>query len=197
MSAFSFFAETYDTERLKILSVWSQVADDHMRFRPEPRARTPLEHMVHQCMSEDAWMTTMLGIDVGKPALPAEERRQAFIAHYADVSAARLEALRQKPDAWFQEPAQFFDVTRSRAWVLVRRLTHSAHHRGQLTAYIRMWGQPLFSTYGPTADTGGLARNGATVVYRYDSIEDLLAHDGRDGARELPGPGAAPVTERP
>ena len=106
MSAFSFFADTYDTERLKILSVWSQIPDEHMRFRPEPRARTPLEHMLHQCMSEDGWMKNMLGIDVGLPALPAEETRAGFIAHYAAVSAARLDALRQKPDAWFQEPTQ-------------------------------------------------------------------------------------------
>ena len=60
-----------------------------------------------------------------------------------------------------------------------------------------MWGQPLFSTYGPTADTGGLPKNGATVMYRYDSVDDLLVHEGRDGTRQLPGTGAAPVTERP
>jgi len=197
MSAFSFVADTYDTERLKILSVWAQIPDAQMRFRPEPRARSPLEHMVHQCMSEDGWMKNMLGIEVGLPVLPADETRLAFINHYATVSAARLDVLRQKPDAWFQEPAAFFDTTRSRAWVLVRRFTHSAHHRGQLTVYLRMWRQPLFSTYGPTADTGGLPKNGATVVYRYDSIEDLLAHEGRDGARHLPGTGSAPPTERP
>ena len=197
MSAFSFFADTYDTERLKILSVWSQIPDDQMRFRTEPRARTPLEHMVHQCMSEDAWMKNMLGIDVGTPVLPADETRAAFIQHYAGVSAARLDVLRQKPDGWFLESTTFFDVTRSRAWVLLRRFTHSAHHRGQLAAYIRMWGQPLFSIYGPTADTGGLPKNGATVVYRYDSVDDLLAHEGRAGERALPGTGAAPVTERP
>jgi uncharacterized damage-inducible protein DinB len=196
MSAFSFFADTYDTERLKILSVWSQIPDEHMRFRPEPRARTPLEHMVHQCLSEDGWMRTMLGIDAG-PALPSVETRSSFMRHYASVSASRLEALRAKPDEWFLEPVAFFDVTRSRAWVLTRRLTHSAHHRGQLTTYVRLWGRPLFSTYGPTADTGGLARDGATVVYRYDSVEDLLEHDGRDGHRALPGVGHAPPTERP
>ncbi len=197
MSSFSFFADTYDTERLKILSVWSQIPDGQMGFRPEPRARSPLEHMVHQCMSEDAWMRNMLGIDAGLPVLPAQETRRAFLEHYAAVSAARLDALRAKPDAWFLEPTAFFDVTRSRAWVLVRRFTHSAHHRGQLTAYLRMWGQPLFSTYGPTADTGGLPKDGATVVYRYDSIEDLLAGEGRAGARGLPGPGTSPPTERP
>jgi uncharacterized damage-inducible protein DinB len=197
MSAFSFLADTYDTERLKILSVWSQIPDDQMRFRPEPRARTPLEHMVHQCISEDGWMKNMLGIDVALAVLPADETRPAFINHYAAASAARLLGLKEKPDAWFQEPTQFFDTTRSRAWVLVRRLTHSAHHRGQLTAYIRAWGRPLFSTYGPTADTGGLPKNGATVVYRYDSVADLLVHEGRDGDRVLPGTGSAPPTERP
>lgn len=197
MSAFSFLADTYDTERLKILSVWSQIPDDQMRFRPEPRARSPLEHMVHQCMSEDGWMKSMLGIDVGFPVLPTDETRVSFITHYAGVSAARLDALKAKPDAWFHEPTQFFDTTRSRAWVLVRRFTHSAHHRGQLTAYMRMWGRPLFSTYGPTADTGGLPKNGATVVYRYDSVDDLLAHEGREGKRAVPGPGGAPSTERP
>jgi uncharacterized damage-inducible protein DinB len=190
MGTFDFLADTYDTERLKILTVWSQIPDGQMRFRPEPRARSPLEHMVHQCMSEDGWMKNMLAIDVSMT-------RVAFIEHYAGVSAARLAALRQRPDAWFQEPTPFFDTTRSRAWVLVRRFTHSAHHRGQLTAYMRLWGQPLFSTYGPTADTGGLPKNGATVVYRYDSVDDLLAHHGRDGRRRLPGTGTAPPTERP
>jgi len=197
VGTFDFFADTYDTERLKILTVWSQIPDGHMRFRPDPRARSPLEHMVHQCISEDGWMKNMLGIDVGLPVLPADETRVAFIEHYAAVSAARLAVLRQKADAWFQEPAQFFDTTRSRAWVLVRRFTHSAHHRGQLTTYMRLWGQPLFSTYGPTADTGGLPKNGAKVVYRYDSVEDLLAHQGRDGEHALPGTGTAAPTERP
>src|SRR5436190_11110000 len=114
MSAFSFVADTYDTERLKILSVWAQVPDRQMPFRPEPRARSPLEHMVHQCMSEDGWMKNMLGIDVGLPVLPAEETRLAFINHYATVSAARLDVLRQKPDVWLLAPTTFFDTTRSR-----------------------------------------------------------------------------------
>ena len=56
--AFSFFCDTYATERLKTLSVWSQFRDADLGFRPEPRARTPLEHMVHQCVSEDFWFRT-------------------------------------------------------------------------------------------------------------------------------------------
>ena len=148
MSRYDFLIETYRTERLKTLSVWSQVPDARMTFRPEPRARTPHEHMVHQCVSEDTWVRTMLGITVSRPALPSEESKESFLEHYAAVSAERLAQLDAKPDEWFEEETAFFDVRRSRAWVLTRRFTHSAHHRGQLTVYLRLWGQALYSTYG-------------------------------------------------
>ena len=198
MSRYDFLIETYRTERLKTLSVWSQVPDARMSFRPEPRARTPHEHMVHQCVSEDMWMRTMLGITVSKPAVPPEESKESFLEHYAAVSAERLDQLEGKPDEWFEEETAFFDVRRSVAWVLTRRFTHSAHHRGQLTVYLRTWGQALYSTYGPTADTGGLFQNQAQVIYRYASIDDLIERERRGGEwPRLPGPGAKSPTERP
>jgi uncharacterized damage-inducible protein DinB len=187
MRTFDFLVETYRTERLKTLGVWSQIPDAHMEFRPEPRARTPLEHMVHQCVSEDTWFKDMLGIGVSRRPLPGEESRAAFIEHYGACSAERLDLLAQRPDEWFTGDTTFFDVPRSRAWVLTRRFTHSAHHRGQLTVYLRLWGRELYSTYGPTADTGGLFQNGARVIYRYGTPDDEV----------LPIATAKPVTERP
>ena len=182
MFRYAFLVETYRTERLKILGVWSQIPDARMRFRPETRARSPLEHMVHQCVSENNWMRDMLGITSSLPSLPAQETRQALIEHYASRSGERLKHLSAQPDTWFEETTKFFDVDRSRAWVLTRRIAHSAHHRGQLTVYLRLWGQPLYSTYGPTADTGGLAVNGARVIYADEP---------------LPVKSDKPVTERP
>ncbi len=202
MSTFSFLVETYRTERLKTLGVWLQIPDERMGFRPEPRARTPLEHMVHQCVSEDTWMKNMLGIAASRPALPAHETREAFIEHYGACSAERYGILARQPDDWYGGDVTFFDVKRSRAWVLTRRLTHSAHHRGQLTAYLRLWGQALYSTYGPTADTGGLFQNGARVIYRYglpgdepavDHVEQIEHPD----IEKLPVLATQPVTERP
>ena len=194
MSLFGFLVETYRTERLKTLGVWSQIPDDRMRFRPEPRGRSPLEHMVHQCVSEEIWMKNMLGIGISRPALPGQETRAAFIEHYAACSADRLENLAGQPDAWYGGNTTFFDVERSRAWVLTRRLTHSAHHRGQLTVYLRLWGQALYSTYGPTADTGGLFQNGARVIYRYGLPGD---DPGDENTVRLPVAATQPVTERP
>ncbi len=198
MPRYDFLHETYDTERLKTLAVWSQFSDDQMDFRAAPLARSPREQMVHQCLSEDLWMIRMLGIEAGISALPARETRGDFLDHYATASARRLETLRAKDDAWFEEPTTFFDVSRSRAWVLVRRVAHSAHHRGQLTVVLRLIGNALYSTYGPTADTGGLAQKGGAVIYRYRSIEDLLAAEAEGGrSPDLPGPSEAPPFERP
>lgn len=194
----SFLVESYQTERLKTLTVWSEFTDADLPFRPAPRCRTPHEQMFHQCLSEDGWMTRMLGIDAGMPPLPALEDRQSFLAHYAEASRRRMEVLAGKPVDWFGEETRFFDVPRTRAWVLTRRLTHSAHHRAQLTVYLRLLGRSLYSTYGPTADTGGLPANGATVIYRYPSVERLLEAEAQGGDWPLlPGPGAAPPTERP
>ena len=195
MTRYDFLVETYRTDRLKTLSVWAQVSETRMNDRVEPRARTPLEHMVHQCLSEDGWMRTMLGIEVAREALPVTETRDAFVDHYAACSAERLERLARQDEPWFEAEAQFFDVPRSRAWILTRRCLHSAHHRGQLNAAIRAWGQPLYSTYGPTADTGGLPTHGARTIYRFDTQADDLAIAGP--APSLPSRGSADVTERP
>ena len=194
MTRYDFLVETYRTERLKTLGVWAQVPETHMRVRAEARARTPLEHMVHQCLSEDGWMSGMLGIETGLPALPPEETREAFLAHFGACSARRLAQLESQTDPWFETDVAFFEVRRTRAWVLTRRLLHSAHHRGQLNAAIRAAGQPLYSTYGPTADTGGLPKNGARTIYLFDDSRSL-AQD--ETPPPLPGTGDAPVTERP
>jgi uncharacterized damage-inducible protein DinB len=198
MNPYQFLVDTFETERLKTLSVWSMFRDGDLEFRPDPRARTPREHFVHQCVSEDTWMRTMLGIDVGLAALPDAETRLGFLRHYAAATERRLDELRAKPVTWFQDTASFFGIERSRAWILVRRFTHTSHHRGQLTAYLRVLHRDLYSTYGPTADTGGLFQNRAPVIYRYQSAEDLLAAEADGGAwPPLPGPGAASPTERP
>src|SRR6516164_4949030 len=117
MTRYDFLVETYRTERLKTLSVWSQVPDARMDDRVEPRARTAREHMIHQCLGEENWMKGMLGISVSLAPLPARESRREFVAHYASASGERLDQLERQPDAWFESDTTFFDVRRSCAWV--------------------------------------------------------------------------------
>jgi len=198
---YDFLVETYATERLKVVSVWSEFKDGDLPVRPrpqDPRGRSVHEQMVHQCVSEDIWFRTMLGIDVSAPPLPSPEVRLEFIKRYAEDSGKRLAALRDKDESWWEEEVQFFDVRRSRAWVMTRRLTHTSHHRGQQMAMLRMLGRDLHSNYGPTADTGGLMQNQAPTIYAYSTLEALLAGEAGSGAKtRLPKPADKPLTERP
>jgi uncharacterized damage-inducible protein DinB len=198
---YDFLIDTYETERIKVVSVWSEFTDDELPVRPragDPRGRSVHEQMVHQCVSEDLWFRNMLGIDVGAPPLPKQETRLEFIKRYAEDSGKRLAALREKPESWWKEQTKFFDAGRSRAWVMTRRLTHTSHHRGQLMAMLRMLGHELHSNYGPTADTGGLMQNHAPTIYAYPNLEALFKGESSGGAKApLPGAAGKVVTERP
>jgi len=194
---YQFLTDSYETERLKVVSVWSMFRDEDLRVRPHPsdkRGRSVLEQMIHQCVSENNWFKGMLGIDVGAPPLPPTETRTAFIQCYSEDSLRRVDALRPTLDEWWEQEVQFFDVSRSRAWVAVRRIAHTAHHRGQQMAMLRMLNRELHSNYGPTADTGGLAQTGGRVIYAYSNMNGLL--EGGPKA-QLPKSDGQPKTERP
>jgi len=198
---YNFLVDTYETECIKVASVWSEFGDGDLPVRPragDPRGRSVHEQMVHQCVSEDLWFRNMLGIDVAAPPLPPRETRLAFIERYAEDSGKRIAALRAQSERWWEDEAQFFDVRRSRAWIMTRRLTHTSHHRGQLMAMLRMLGHDVHSNYGPTADTGGLMQNHAPTIYAYSSLDALLDGEAAGGAKAaLPRASGLPVTERP
>ena len=198
-SRYAFLVETYVTEILKVLSVWSMATDADLDIRPragDRRGRTLREHMVHQCQSENGWFTNMFGIRVTADVLPAERSRLAFLQHYADVAEQRRAQLAAQDDAWWEQVVAFFEVRRPRTWIMTRRVAHTAHHRGQQTTLLRMLGRSLHSTYGPTADTGGLPADKPAIVYPYASVAALLAGE-RDGGSKapLPEPVKRSVTE--
>lgn len=159
-SAYDFLLDTYETEILKTLGIWSAFPDQAADFRPAPKSRTVLEQMDHQIQSEGGWMVKMLGVDTGD-FQPREKTKRAYIEKYRADGAKRGEILRQKEESWWRETAPFFDTQRSRAWIFTRRLNHSTHHRGQLVVYLRLLGARVPSVYGPTADTG------QAVIYEF------------------------------
>src|SRR5215470_12834895 len=100
---------------------------------------------------------------------------------------------------WWEEDVAFFDTRHNRAWIMVRRIAHTAHHRAEQTTLLRLLGRQVWSVYGPSVDTGGLPANGARTIYPYPNIEALIAGESRRGGGKtvLPGPGPRPSTERP
>ena len=200
-SRYAFLVETYATEILKVLSVWAMANERDLDIRPrdgDRRGRTLREHMVHQCQSENAWFVNMFGIVAPGEVLPAGLSKLAFLQHYAAVAEHRRLQLQLREDAWWEAEAPFFELKQPRTWIMTRRIAHTAHHRGQQTTLLRMLGKDLHSTYGPTADTGGLAKDKPPVVYPYASIAELLLAEAEgDGKQPLPPAVARAVTELP
>lgn len=151
---YDFLLEAYETEILKTAGIWESFPPKALDWRPHRKSRTVVEQFEHQLQSEGRWMTTMLGIETGEP-LPEQKARDAFITKYRHDAQTRLEMLRTKADEWWRGETMFFDVRRSRAWIMLRRINHSTHHRGQLLVYLRLLDIPVPSVYGPTADTQG------------------------------------------
>jgi len=151
--------------------------------------------MVHQCVSEDLWFRNMLGIDVGAPPLPMQETRLEFIKRYTEDSGKRLTALEEKDEAWWEEHVKFFDVQRSRTWVMTRDDAY-IDHRGQLMGCCGCWGGMYTAIMGD-ADTGGLMQNHAPRFMRIQIWRRFWRRNrwGRKGA--LPRVGGKAVTERP
>src|SRR5262249_15987847 len=113
-------------------------------------------------------------------------------------SGRRLTVLQSKPEDWGGGDTVFFEVKRSRAWGMTRRLTHSSHHRGQQMAMLRMLGRELHSNYRPTPDTGGLMQDHSPPLFAYSNLDQLLRGESTGGAkRQLPPRGDKALTERP
>ncbi len=92
----------------------------------------------------------------GPKPLPWTTNRELLQAADDAVAQAR-DALRKATDAHLLTPWRLLAggnvvMEAPRHVVLSDTFTHLAHHRGQLSVYLRLLGVPVPSIYGPTAD---------------------------------------------
>lgn len=145
---------TYASETNKVVTVWRQFGDDDLAFRPHPRSSTVGDIVKHQLLSERRFFGEFIGTAEPAPAevLPAKLSVATAVDRLAELARTRLGQLAPKRSPWWLESVPFFDVERERIWVFWRRVLHTAHHRTQLTVYLRMMDRRVPATYGPTAD---------------------------------------------
>ncbi len=146
--------DTYASETNKVISVWTNFADSDLAYRAHARSSSVADIMKHQLLSERRFFAEFLGL----PEVPAEQVLPGRIA-VADLSKRMLELalprlafLAERDEQWWLTVVPFFDTRRERIWIFWRRVLHTAHHRTQLTVYLRLLGKSVPSTYGPTAD---------------------------------------------
>jgi uncharacterized damage-inducible protein DinB len=151
---FQHVVDTYASETNKVVSVWREFGDDELTFRPHPRSTNVGDILKHQLLSERRFFGEFMGTPEPAPAdvLPAEWSRPAAINRFTQLARARLTFLAGQGQEWWLTRVPFFEVERDRIWVFWRRVLHTAHHRTQLTVYLRMLNRSVPPTYGPTAD---------------------------------------------
>ena len=151
---FQHLIDTYASETNKVVSVWRAFGDDDLTFRPHPRSTNVGDILKHQLLSERRFFGEFMGTPEPAPAdvLPAEWSRVAAIDRFAQLARARLAFVAGQSREWWLTRVPFFEVERERIWVFWRRVLHTAHHRTQLTVYLRMMNRSVPPTYGPTAD---------------------------------------------
>jgi uncharacterized damage-inducible protein DinB len=151
---FQHLLDIYAGETSKVDTVWACFSDADLPWRIHPRSSTVQDVMKHQLLSERRFFGEFLGS--AEPAVgdvvPRESTVAAHRRRLVELALPRLSWLASRGDAWWLERAPFFDVTRERIWIFWRRVLHTAHHRTQLTVYLRMLGKPVPPVYGPTAD---------------------------------------------
>jgi uncharacterized damage-inducible protein DinB len=136
------------------VSVWLNFSAKDLDYRPHARASRVMDILKHQLPSERCVFGEFLGTPEPPPAevLPAVESPESYATRLAALALPRLVFLANQPGSWWHSCEPFFDVQRERTWIILRRLLHSAHHRTQLTVYLRLMDRKVPSTYGPTAD---------------------------------------------
>jgi uncharacterized damage-inducible protein DinB len=151
---FQHLLDTYVSEANKVVATWREFQDADLEFKPHPRSNTVRELFKHQLLSERRFFAEFLGTTevAAEEALPESldvaNAQSTFVAYVL----GRLNFLASQSDDWWLTEVPFFDVRRERIWIFWRRVLHTAHHRTQLTVYLRLLGRRVPSVYGPTAD---------------------------------------------
>ena len=152
--AFQYMLDTYASETNKVVSVWREFRDGDLDYRPHPRSTNVGDIFKHQLLSERRFFGEFIGTEEPAPAdvLPGQMTVATVIGRFTHLAAARLAHLAPRRADWWHARVPFFEVERERIWVFWRRVLHTAHHRTQLTVYLRMMDRSVPPTYGPTAD---------------------------------------------
>jgi uncharacterized damage-inducible protein DinB len=151
---FQHLLDTYVSESNKVASVWKQFTDTDLGYKPHSRSSSVGEILLHQLLSERRFFGEFLGTPEPAPnqVLPAALTIDSATNRFVELVCGRLDFIARQPEVWWLETVPFFDVQRQHIWIFWRRVLHSAHHRTQLTVFLRMLDREVPATYGPTAD---------------------------------------------
>jgi uncharacterized damage-inducible protein DinB len=142
------------------------IPEDNSGWKPDPTSKSALELAWHIASSECFFLNAMaLGKfeRTGDGSKPASIKTPADLLKWYDENHAKaLSQLAQLNGDSLAAPLDFFGFFTFPAVSYAGfQCSHSIHHRGQLSSYLRPMGGKVPSIYGPSADEGLPARASA------------------------------------
>ncbi len=143
-----------------------RVPEGRNDWKPHEKSM-PLGYLAALVASMPSWVAMTIDLDEldlnppgGSPNTPRASNTTRELLRTVDESVARSrEALSKTTDAHLLTPWRLLAAGRvvlehPRHVVIADSFTHLAHHRGQLTVYLRLNGAAVPAIYGPSADEG-------------------------------------------
>ena len=164
MKMTEWFLAELESEAAKSRRVLEQVPSGKREFKPHQRSMEfgYLSDLVANIPSWVAMAITMDELDIapkdGSSRRPAPLNTSAELVEALDKAVAQArDALQKTSDAhlatsWRLLAGGQVAMEQPRYQVIRDTFLHSAHHRGQMTVYLRILGSKIPSVYGPTAD---------------------------------------------
>ena len=152
-------AAWWEGESRATCEVIAAVKDDNRDYKPDPKSRSAWQLATH-IATADVWFIESIinGSFLFDPAAAKQAEAQFkkvsdVVEFYKKAFPEKLKALRALPADKMTDTLDFFGVMKmSRAQFVLFANNHSAHHRGQLAAYLRALGSKVPNIYGPSAD---------------------------------------------
>ena len=150
-----------DRELAATRRMLARVPDAHFDWRPHEKSMS-LGELASHIVDLLWWQIVTLewdGIDTAKSWPRTAAKSQAeLLATFDEKAAALRTTLANTTEADLADPwklsygSNTIFIEPKADLLRVYGLSHVAHHRGQLTVYLRMLDVPLPPSYGPTAD---------------------------------------------
>lgn len=147
----------YERERAITTSVIAAMPAGRENYTPEAKSRAALDLAWH-IASVEVWMMDAVcdgHFGALEPDRPGQIRSpKDVLAWYEQNAPQALERTRGLSGEQFAKEVDFFGKMQAPAVsYLTLMVKHTAHHRGQLSTYLRPMGAKVPSIYGPSADT--------------------------------------------
>ncbi len=142
------------TEWMTTYKVITSIPESNKDYKPEPNSRAAFELAKHMAGADVWFLDGVINGAFGDPTAngPTAENVSELAEWYKQHFPQKLEAVLALDGAQLSKTVNFFGMKQPAVSYVLFCLVHMAHHRGQLSAYLRPMGGKVPSIYGGSFD---------------------------------------------